>query len=172
VAEAVADQDVANYLHRLWSDEIIPTLQAPPETNLEDYATALLKRFTNTGIKHQVAQIAMDGSQKLPQRLLGTIEDRLATGAKIDALLLGVAGWIAYTADMRDDDDPMAAVLRGCHTKDCKKTVTNILSQNAVFDGDLAAHIERPLVQIYGDLHTHGATTMIRRVANGWVATS
>lgn len=166
VAEAVADDEVANYLHGLWHNEIIPTLKAPPETNLEDYAAALLKRFANTGINHQLAQIAMDGSQKLPQRLLGTIEDRLTTGAKIDALLLGVAGWISQTAHQKDSDDPMAVVLRQCHMDNPQETVANILSQDKIFNPTLAAQIETPLAQIYSDLRKRGVKSMMSDVAD------
>ncbi|HKS62236.1 MAG TPA: mannitol dehydrogenase family protein, partial [Xanthobacteraceae bacterium] len=63
-------------------------------------------------------QICMDGSQKLPQRLLGTIRDRLAAGAPIDRLVMGVAGWMRYVTgiDERgkpiDVRDPLSARLR------------------------------------------------------------
>ena len=38
----------------------------------------------------------MDGSQKLPQRLLGTIRDRIATATSFNRLVLAVAGWMRY----------------------------------------------------------------------------
>ena len=40
----------------------------------------------------------MDGSQKLPQRLLGTVRDNLAAGRRIDLLTLAVAGWMRYVS--------------------------------------------------------------------------
>ena len=61
------------------------------------------------------AQIAMDGSQKLPQRLLGTVRDRLAGGGSIRHLTLAVAGWMRYASGVDehgariDVADPMAA---------------------------------------------------------------
>jgi fructuronate reductase len=165
VAQAVADEDVANYLRYLWSIEIIPTLTAPPNTNLEDYATALLKRFANKGIKHQLAQIAMDGSQKLPQRLFGTIEDRLAVGANVDALLLAVAAWIARTAEQEESDDPMSVAMHRCHSKNPMKTVTNILSQDRIFNTRLAARLEKPLGQLYTDLCQQEGKLMLRAIS-------
>ena len=45
--------------------------------NLPSYRAALLQRFHNPALKHRTWQIAMDGSQKLPQRLLGTIRDHV-----------------------------------------------------------------------------------------------
>ena len=38
----------------------------------------------------------MDGSQKLPQRLLATMQDRLRLGLSIDTHALAVAGWMRY----------------------------------------------------------------------------
>ena len=51
----------------------------------------------------------MDGSQKVPQRLLGTIRDRLRAGAPIDRLSLAVAAWIRY-AGGRDEQGRTVAV--------------------------------------------------------------
>ncbi|PJI92350.1 fructuronate reductase [Yoonia maricola] len=166
VADAVADETVAAYLQVLWHEEIIPTLKVPPDTSLEDYAAALMSRFANPGIQHRLSQIAMDGSQKLPQRLLGTIEDRLAHGGRIDALLLALAGWIAYTANQSDDADPMAAKLRGCHASDPRQTVHNILSLSAIFKDPLSAQITAPLSDVYTDLTKKSARAMLATVAH------
>jgi fructuronate reductase len=60
----------------------------------------------------------MDGSQKLPQRLLGSIRDRLAAGAPVDRLVIGVAGWMRYVTGIDehgkpiDVRDPLSARLR------------------------------------------------------------
>jgi fructuronate reductase len=59
----------------------------------------------------------MDGSQKLPQRLLGAMADRLQLGLPIDTHALAVAGWMRYVT-ARDEQgkdidvrDPFAAKL-------------------------------------------------------------
>jgi fructuronate reductase len=49
----------------------------------------------------------MDGSPKLPQRLLGTIRDRLRSGVPIDRLALGVAGWMRYVAGFDEKRQPI-----------------------------------------------------------------
>jgi fructuronate reductase len=67
----------------------------------------LVKRFENPALKHRTWQIAMDGSQKLPQRLLGTIRDRLRAGAPIERLALGVAAWMRYVAGMDETGRPI-----------------------------------------------------------------
>lgn len=90
-------------------------MPAPQGVVLTDYAEALLARFRNPAIRHRTWQIAMDGSQKLPQRLLGTIRDRLKAGAPIDHLALGVAAWMRYVSGTDekgaaiDVRDPLAA---------------------------------------------------------------
>ena len=62
-------------------------MPAPQGVSLAAYAEALLARFQNPAIRHRTWQIAMDGSQKLPQRLLGAIRDRLQAGAPIDVVV-------------------------------------------------------------------------------------
>jgi fructuronate reductase len=40
--------------------------------------------------------VATDGSQKIVQRLLNPIRDRIRLGQSFDGLALAVAGWMAY----------------------------------------------------------------------------
>ncbi|RXT46239.1 mannitol dehydrogenase [Bosea sp. Tri-44] len=114
VAAASGDPVFARFLQGLWG-EIIPAVPAPQGVDLKAYASDLLARFQNPAIRHRTWQIAMDGSQKLPQRLLGTIRERLKANAPIDHLALGVAAWMAYVAGIDekgaeiDVRDPLAA---------------------------------------------------------------
>ncbi len=118
VADAMADPAIARFVRRLMDDEVTPTLAVPPGTDLAAYKDALIARFRNPALHHRTWQIAMDGSQKLPQRLLGTVRDRLAAGQPIDCLALGVAAWMRYVAgtDERGNEidvhDPLADRLR------------------------------------------------------------
>ena len=80
----------------LWRAEIIPTLAPPPGVDLAAYAEALFARYANPAIRHRTWQIAMDGSQKLPQRILGTIADDRAAGRPCPGLTLAVAAWMRY----------------------------------------------------------------------------
>ena len=57
-----------------------------------------LKRLRNSNIRHRNHQIATDGSQKIVQRLLNPIRERLRVGASIERLACAVAGSIAYLA--------------------------------------------------------------------------
>ena len=75
IADTVDDPAFAGFVRHLWRAEIIPTLAPPPGEDLGRYADALFARYANPAIRHRTWQIAMDGSQKLPQRILGTIAD-------------------------------------------------------------------------------------------------
>jgi len=91
VAEAFGDPAIRAFVAGLWA-EAITTLPAGLDT--ADYTARLSSRFDNAALKHQTAQIANDGSQKLPQRLLASALDRLAAGRPCPHLALGVAAWI------------------------------------------------------------------------------
>ncbi|MBD2747961.1 mannitol dehydrogenase family protein [Microvirga sp. BT688] len=118
VADTMADEAFVRLIRGLMDEEVTPTLHMPPGADLESYKSALIERFKNPALKHRTWQIAMDGSQKLPQRLLGTIRDRLSSGAPIGRLSLGVAAWMRYVTGTDekgaaiDVRDPMAARLR------------------------------------------------------------
>jgi fructuronate reductase len=112
------DEGNAAVVAHLMADEVAPTLAVPDGFDVPAYQQELLDRFRNTALRHRTVQIAMDGTQKLPQRLLGTIADRLAAGARPRLACLGVAAWMRYvsTAQAEDGsplpvDDPLAGRL-------------------------------------------------------------
>jgi fructuronate reductase len=131
--------------------------------DLGRYAEALLKRFKNPTIRHRLWQIAMDGSQKLPQRLLGTIQDRLEAGASTEHLMLGVAGWARYvagedkTGQPIDVRDPHAASLRACMAgfrHDPATAIHRLLGREDIFGATLPrdARFAEALIAAFGAL--------------------
>jgi fructuronate reductase len=116
VADAMADPGLAAFAARVM-DDATPTLALPAGTDVVGYKRSLLERFRNPALRHRTWQIAMDGTQKLPQRILGTIADRLAAGLPIDTHALVVAGWMRFAAGVDeagrpiDVRDPKAAEL-------------------------------------------------------------
>jgi fructuronate reductase len=95
IAAAMTEDSFAAFARGVM-EESAPTLVMPAGTDLAGYSASLLKRFANPALHHRTWQIAMDGSQKLPQRLLGTMQDRLRLGLSIDTHALAVAGWMRY----------------------------------------------------------------------------
>jgi fructuronate reductase len=119
IAEAVADDELACAATSYLTEDAAPTLDAPPGLDPAAYGKQVLERFANPALRHTTVQVGMDGSQKLPLRLLGTVRDRLAAGAAPTWAALGVAAWMAYVAKGSDVsgralplDDPLAPVLR------------------------------------------------------------
>lgn len=116
VHEVVAVPAFRAFVERLW-DEAETTLNPPPGLDVTAYRADLMARFSNPSLQHRTRQIAMDGSQKLPQRLLATIAARLDAGEGVEALATGVAGWIQWQGGLTETgetyavDDPMAAVI-------------------------------------------------------------
>lgn len=102
IADTMADPVMAQFVDRLWRSEIIPALTPPPGTDLAAYADALAARYANPAIRHRTWQIAMDGSQKMPQRILGTIAEGRAAWRPVPGLTLAVAAWMRY-ASGRDE---------------------------------------------------------------------
>jgi fructuronate reductase len=112
VDQAIADPAIAAVVDRLMRVEAAATLPPVPGLDTTLYADALLKRFGNAALEHKLAQIAMDGSQKLPQRLLGTIADVHASGGTATAAARGVAAWIRHLSGPHVND-PLGDVLTG-----------------------------------------------------------
>lgn len=148
VFDAVSRDDLVALLRRYMLDEAAPTLAMPEGTDLAAYAEQLLERFTNDSLRHRLQQIAMDGSQKLPQRWLHGAQARLAAGGEVPCTALGVAAWIRYTAG--DDlagrphavDDPLAARLAALHARhgdDVEALVAAFMAVEDVFPPVLAA---------------------------------
>ena len=167
VAQASGDPVFARFLEGYWA-EAIPTVPVPPGASASDYTGALIERFRNPAIRHRTWQIAMDGSQKLPQRWLGTVRDRLAAGAPIDHLALGIAGWMAYVAGTDeagrtiDVRDPLAACFAeiAARTRGSDEAlVDGLLGIEAVFAADLPAEprFRAAVGEAFGLLRAGGA---------------
>ncbi|MET3898726.1 fructuronate reductase [Devosia sp. UYZn731] len=160
VSDAMGDPAFVKLIHNLMTEEAIPTLDMPG-VDLPGYRDQLLERFRNPALQHRTWQIAMDGTQKLPQRLLGTIRDRLKADQPITHLALGVAAWMRYVmgidenGDTIDVKDPLAmrmmAIAAGAGGDpealfDGLSALTEVfgtdLADNEVFQGTVIEHLE------------------------------
>ncbi|MEE3627352.1 mannitol dehydrogenase family protein [Nitrospirillum sp. BR 11752] len=145
VAEAMNTPQLAGFLERLMLQDVLPTVTPPAGYDLARYAGQILDRFRNPAIRHLLAQIAWDGSQKLPYRLFGVIEDRLAQGRDISRPALVVAGWMHFVrrraAEGAGLTDPLASTLldRAGQCDGGTGDVDRFLALEAVFAPTLAA---------------------------------
>jgi fructuronate reductase len=94
VADAVADEACRSWLEQWWT-EAAPLLPLP-DADVTAYRAALLERFSNPRMRHRLDQIAADGSQKLPVRILPTLRRQRAEGRMPDAAVLVLAAWIGH----------------------------------------------------------------------------
>lgn len=111
VHEAVADPAIRPLIVQLMRDEAAPTIKAAPGQDLTAYADALLARFANPALLHRLAQIAMDGSQKIPQRWLETLAANRAEGRRSAAIFSAIGAWLRHitpgSTSHAHFDDPM-----------------------------------------------------------------
>jgi fructuronate reductase len=131
VDQAIADQRIAPVVDALM-EEAAATLPSNPGFDPASYAEALKARFRNAALQHRLAQIAMDGSQKLPQRLLGTIADLHAAGKEPRAAATGVAAWMRHFSGPFVND-PLADRLKAAANDSPAELVANAMAIEPVF---------------------------------------
>lgn len=151
ISEVMEQPAFVNLVKTYMAREAGETVSAPAGFDIEAYKHQLRDRFANKALKHRTWQIAMDGSQKLPQRLLETLREQLQGNGHIDILCLGVAAWIRYVSgvDERGNaievSDPLAAELRAAcdaHRGNPAAMVKAVVANEKVFGTDLI-HQER-----------------------------
>ncbi|EGU57634.1 D-mannonate oxidoreductase [Vibrio nigripulchritudo ATCC 27043] len=118
ISDAIADSNFRQVVLDLMMLAQSPSLNMPEGTDIEGYANRLIERFSNPNLKHQTWQIAMDGSQKIPQRWGGSLQFHLNQGSEFSWLATAIAGWMRYVSGVDeqgrliDVKDPMADTLR------------------------------------------------------------
>jgi fructuronate reductase len=113
VHQAIADPTLAPLVDRLMCEEAATSLTPAPGQDLNAYADALIARFANPALNHRLIQIAMDGSQKIPQRWLETLAHHQERGQQCPAILGGIAAWLCHIrSDNGPVDDPLADALK------------------------------------------------------------
>ncbi|MCA1443315.1 mannitol dehydrogenase family protein [Ensifer sp. IC4062] len=175
VAEAMALPGMEALIEGLMVEEVSPTLPALPGFDLAAYRRALLQRFRNPALRHRTWQIAMDGSQKLPQRLLGTIRDRIAAKSSYDRLALGVAAWMRYARGIDENGnaidvrDPLAGRIAGVAQplQRPEEIVAALLRITEVFGDDLSSDeaFRDTLVRTLAGLMSEGAAATVKSYA-------
>ncbi len=146
--EAVADPLLCAFVRRMLVEESLPTLRPVPGVDAAAYVETSLERLRNRAIRHRNQQIATDGSQKIVQRLLNPLKERLARGEEAECLTLATAGALAYLVRAArrfgaawTADDPYAARIATIAeaSGDIAGLVDGILGIEAIFDPALAA---------------------------------
>ena len=107
ISDAMENSSFRSVAHSMMVDVQAKSLSNLGDVNLSDYADQLIERFINPSLKHRTWQIAMDGSQKIPQRLVGSLRYHLAQGNDISILATAIAGWIKYSTGIDEGGNPI-----------------------------------------------------------------
>lgn len=140
VYEAISKPEIEAFVRRLLETEILPTIEVGNKMNLPAYADAILTRYHNKHIRHLLSQIAWDGSQKLPFRILNTLRDRIKAKASFERLCVPVAAWLLFIARRQQAGenitDPMGEHLLSLaekHQGDTTAFTDAVLNERDVF---------------------------------------
>lgn len=151
IAQAVADPRLRELARNVIDRDILPTLKAPEGIELGAYRDSVLERFANPALAHATAQVGSNGSSKLPNRVVGTIVDRLSAGVVPHELAFMLAAWIAVIAASvkpggPELDDPVADELRArvgapdALRNDPRPAVRRVLGFEAIFPPAIREH--------------------------------
>lgn len=136
IAEAVQEPVFAQACRRLFSEEVIPTLEVPRGVDAQAYGEAVLHRFANAALGHTTQKVGTDGSQKLGPRVLSTVARNLEQSRTPRWAALAVAAWFHHlTSGTEEVSDPLAETLRSRAASESspEAVVRALLGESEVF---------------------------------------
>jgi len=144
VFDATSDKGFYQFITKLAQNEIIGSFTPPKEMDVNVYANEIIQRFLNPSIRHLLAQIAWDGSQKLQMRLLPIIKDNIKRERSTTLLCFSLASWFEFICQAVKNNieivDPMAETFKQTEamlSDDVEEVVTSFLAIEAIFGTDL-----------------------------------
>ncbi len=169
VKDAISDQRIMTLCQHLWKAEIVPTLIQPQGEDLEAYTHRLLERYQNRNIRHSTAQIAQDGSQKLPQRILAPLLENIAADRRCDGLAFVFAAWVFYLGKedpidpLRDNIVPVARADRSIQER-VRDILSLILTEAAGVEDTTLAAAQSLLSDQLARSEDHGVETALEEL--------
>lgn len=176
ISDCMQDPTFKQAAYNLMVKEQAPTLSTPESVDLEEYAHSLIERYCNQNIKHRTWQIAMDGSQKLPQRLLESASWHISNGTPFPYIALAVAAWIKYvgatdengqTIDVRDPiADELYKRFHSCNNEAAR--VKAILGTTSIFGTQLPTECDfvDNIITAYQKIESVGAKRAVADLLN------
>ncbi|EPN9526793.1 mannitol dehydrogenase family protein [Cronobacter malonaticus] len=170
INDCMEDMNYRRAAQALMLNEQAPTLRVQG-VDLARYADRLIERYSNPALRHRTWQIAMDGSQKLPQRWLDSLRWHQAHGSAAPLLTLGVAGWMRYVSGVDEQGnaievcDPLLNVIQDAvrTSGEGDARVKALLSIREIFGDDLPARPEfvAQVTEAYKLLSENGARAIV-----------
>lgn len=174
INDCMADENYRVAARALMLNEQAPTLKVQG-VDLARYADLLIERYSNPALRHRTWQIAMDGSQKLPQRMLDSVRWHLANNSHFDLLALGVAGWMRYVGGVDEQgnaievNDPLLPVIQQAvqNSAEGENRVEALLGIDAIFGNELpqVALFTQAVKEAYKTLLVEGAKATVAKYA-------
>ena len=147
VHEAISDSELRESVLKLMTLEAAPTIKAAAEQNLTSYAASLVNRFSNPALAHRLSQIAIDGSQKIPQRWLETLAYNARNRRQCPAILVGIAAWISHLQGANGPvDDPRAKELKAVLEGSTDKTLALFGFQKPMSSSWIPSESDRAII--------------------------
>ncbi len=141
VADAMEEVSIREFVRGLMH-EAEATFSLSSDFSVNAYQNDLITRFENRALKHRCEQIAMDGSQKIPQRIVPIIEWHLARGSVPHFAYKAIAAWLAFLRSDATIEDPLANQLRQLRDSSAEGAVNALLGMRAIFPAALGDHHE------------------------------
>ncbi|MGV4199053.1 mannitol dehydrogenase family protein [Citrobacter murliniae] len=174
INDCMEDENYLRAARELMLQEQAPTLKVQG-VDLQGYADRLIARYSNPALRHRTWQIAMDGSQKLPQRMLDSVRWHLVHDSRFDLLALGVAGWMRYVGGVDeqgqaiDVNDPLLPIIQNVvqNSNEGEDRVQALLAIDAIFGRELP-QVERfktKVTEAYLALLANGAKATVAKYA-------
>ncbi|MBE0130839.1 mannitol dehydrogenase family protein [Citrobacter amalonaticus] len=174
INDCMGDENYRVAARALMLNEQAPTLKVQG-VDLTRYADLLIERYSNPALRHRTWQIAMDGSQKLPQRMLDSVRWHLAHNSRFDLLALGVAGWMRYVGGVDEQgnaievNDPLLPVIQQAvqNSAEGESRVEALLAIEAIFGNELpqVALFTQAVKEAYQTLLAEGAKATVAKYA-------
>ncbi|MDR9890487.1 mannitol dehydrogenase family protein [Pseudenterobacter timonensis] len=144
INDCMEDEHYRQAAKALMLQEQAPTLKVTG-VDLARYAEMLIARYSNPALRHRTWQIAMDGSQKLPQRMLDSVRWHLAHQRPFPLLALGIAGWMRYVGGVDEQGnaievcDPLLPQIQAAvqASEEGESRVKALLGIEAIFGKEL-----------------------------------
>lgn len=157
ISDTISDPGFASFIRRMMDEEISPTVPGFGVAALDAYKDALIARYRNPALRHRTAQIAMDGSQKIPQRLMNTARDQLAAGRPVTRISTALAGFIRFMTGCGEDgaalpiNDPKAAAFKAAAERAGALAATRLSASDAAALAGRLAPAVLAIGEVFGE---------------------
>jgi fructuronate reductase len=174
IYQCMEDEQLRAATLRLMTQEQAKSLSKGLNVDLDEYAQLLIGRFSNSNIKHKTGQIAMDGSQKLPQRAVDPYLELQKRDVPRECLPTLIAGWIHYVISLISKGQTVSDPLESVFLEIVERPVSSIekamsflliekvFGQHGIENKEFSTQVENAFITI----EREGIQSVIHSLAN------